>query len=251
MRAGLFDRRFNERSIPGLQWFVDFNRDVTLVSTKISAAGNLSGTGFAGATQATDANRPTLLTNQVNGLPAASFDGTASYMNTGLTVADFFDAATKKEITVAMLLKTVSGTATNQLFGSETSTVLTSWVGVNGAYVDGQTYWDPGNATNGPTGARTFVSNNYSSWSVGIWTRSGSTASMYKNNTQIKTATVGTTFSVGTSAVKLGASHTSGVAGAFTNMLLARVAVWNAGFDAAKVAIVSRAWGADAAIVQA
>jgi hypothetical protein len=34
-------------------------------------------------------------------------------------------------------------------------------------------------------------------------------------------------------------------------MLLARVAVWNAGFDAAKVAIVSRAWGADAAIVQA
>jgi hypothetical protein len=247
------NRAFTPLSIPGSSWWINSTTGLTTVSSKISQWNDLSGNARH-ATQGTDANRPVLTASQQNGYPGAVFTrANSSYMNSGLTIANCFDdAATKKLITVALAFKTTSsGSNSNSILGSDDTNVFTSWLAIFAPFTDAVTYWDAGNATNSPTGGRISASNNFSAFSIAVFTRNGSTSKFYKNNTQVQSATVGTTYSSGAGNLLLGASLHGATPQQFAEMTLLEAAIWPLGFNTQQVGLVSKAWGSKYAIVQA
>lgn len=232
------------------QFWIEADFGIT-ISTGVSRWADRS--GFArDATQGTAGNQPAFNASALNGHATVDFSPAFShYFNTGLTVANFFDAGTSKLSTICLVLKTVSGAAVNSVYGAEASAVFTSWVGCNLAYIDGFIYFDAGNGTNGPGGGRIFVTGNANAYSVFFLVRATGGSAIYKNGSVLSVGTVGTTFTGGAQAVLVGASTNAGTPGAFADMSLAMMAVWNSAFTGNEVLIASRSIGGKYGIIVA
>ena len=75
-------RRFTPVKISGCQLWLDSTRGITLSSSNVTNWSDLSGNS-RGILQETDNNRPTYVTNSVNGRPIVRFDGTNDYLASG------------------------------------------------------------------------------------------------------------------------------------------------------------------------
>lgn len=197
--------------------------------------------------QLNPANRPTLGGAILNGRAPIVFDAASSqYMDGGLSIADCFDA-TKNHGTIAVVIQTNSGVFDNCILGADSAAVFTSWVGIFLTYIDGNIYWDAGNATNGPAGARFFPTllggPDAATPSIYFFVRDGATSLIYKNGTLLGSVAVGSTYASGLPTILLGGSTNGGVPGQFADMSLWEWCVWKSALSANQITILSRTWG--------
>lgn len=244
---------FNPNDFPALSLWLDASWGLTLAGASVTVWVDRSNNNHT-YVQISAPQKPVRTLAALNGYPTIDFTpANSSNMSSGtMTIANFFDA-TKNHGSVALAIKLTSGFADNCVFGADAAAVFTSWVGLFLVYLDGQIYWDAGNATNGPIGARFFptIGTATNAYAIYVFVRDGTVSRIYKNGTLIGSATVGTTYISGLPTVLLGGSTNGGIPGQFADMSLAEMCVWQSALTADQVTILSRAWGAKYAITVA
>ena len=244
---------FDPQDFVGLSLWLDSSWGLVLTGASVTGWTDRSNRGHT-YVQVNPAQKPVRTLAALNGYPSIDFTpANSSNMSSGtMTIADFFDA-TKNHGSVALVVKLTSGVADNCVFGADAAAVFTSWVGLFLVYIDGQIYWDAGNATNGPIGARFFptIGTVTNAYAIYVFVRDGTVSRIYKNGSLIGSVTVGTTYISGLPTVLLGGSTNGGIPGQFADMSLVQMCVWQSALSANQVTILSRAWGPKYAITVA
>ena len=237
--------KFSPLSLPNLAWWLDAGRGIT-IATGVSQWNDLSGNN-RNATQPTAASQPALTTNAIGGFPAVTFNGTSSYMLSGMTVATFF-AGNLTDTTIIAVMNSTVVVGGGCMLGSN-GTTNTDWIGIYAPYTNsGTTLWDAGPFST----CRLTETVTWGSSSVAVFTRSGTTSTMYKNNTSVGSGTVSGNYQSGTAVPCLGCQDGSiGDSDTFWNGQIAEIVAYSRALTANEISIISRYWGAKYNIAQA
>jgi len=222
---------FTPQSFAGLQWWLDSARGVT-ISTGVSQWNDNSGFN-RNAIQASTPNQPIFSAGAFGSYPGIGFNGATTFMSAGITVNQFFNA-NNTDTTIAVVFRSTAVLNEGCMLGSEAAQP-NNWVGIYAPYsTTATTLWDAGPFST----CRLTESITWPTSSVGVFTRSGNTSSIYKNNVASSGAVSGN-YASGTNVPTIGAQDGA----VFFNGVIAEICAWNVALTANQISILSRYWG--------
>jgi len=238
------------KNFGNLQLWLEAARGIT-IGTGVAQWDDLSGNA-RNAMQANGANQPELVLNQVNGFPVLRFNGSTSFMDNPLTLAEAFNQ-NGTDITIAAVFKsTNSNPNENPLISTPLDDPANSALSLFVPYSpDGDTYFDSGNEG----GSRVNGILDWDDYAVGVFTRTDgiafNPARVYKNNAFALGGTPSGTFANGGLSLMIGAYSVASVLEGLLTGDIAELAIWNRGLTEEEVCILSQIWGAKYNIIQA